>query len=540
MFTEESNDASLVLASLAGDRDAFTQIVSRYQSLVCSLAYSATGSLPQSEDLAQETFVAAWREMKQLREPDKLRSWLCGVARNIISNSWRRNKREPVQGAEPIESTREFFAPETPTPERVIQREEEAILWCSLERIPETYREPLILFYRQGESIQRVAEQLELSEDAVKQRLSRGRKFLADEVTAFVEGTLKQSTPGRAFTLGAMASLPIFATSASAATIGSSAMKGSAIAKSFSLVAVFTTVIGPVVGLLGAYLGMRASINATRTPRERKYVVQMAKVIMAVSVLFNLVLFAYIGASVKWGKHHTALVVVAGIAIPLIYTAWLLIMVVRHNRRLREIRREEKELHPEAFENEIKPGEATEYRSRRTLFGLPLIHIRNGRPGEKSQPAVGWIAIGQRAYGILFAAGGVAIGGISMGGLSIGILSVGGASVGLLALGGIAFGGLAWGGAAVGIIASGGIAIAWLGAQGGLAVAHDFALGSLAVATHANDGAAKEFFDRFSWMDMRHSGKRNLVTTLGWLPLILSVVVWQVMDKHKRRKQSRR
>jgi hypothetical protein len=46
------NDAELVTASLSGDRDAFGLIVSRYQSLVCSLAYSATGSLSQSEDLA--------------------------------------------------------------------------------------------------------------------------------------------------------------------------------------------------------------------------------------------------------------------------------------------------------------------------------------------------------------------------------------------------------------------------------------------------------------------------------------------------------
>ena len=49
-----NNDAELVGGTLAGNRDAFTQIVARYQSLICSLAYSATGSLGQSEDLAQE------------------------------------------------------------------------------------------------------------------------------------------------------------------------------------------------------------------------------------------------------------------------------------------------------------------------------------------------------------------------------------------------------------------------------------------------------------------------------------------------------
>jgi DNA-directed RNA polymerase specialized sigma24 family protein len=49
------SDSELVTLSLAGDRDAFGRIVTRYQTLLCSLAYSATGRFSQSEDLAQET-----------------------------------------------------------------------------------------------------------------------------------------------------------------------------------------------------------------------------------------------------------------------------------------------------------------------------------------------------------------------------------------------------------------------------------------------------------------------------------------------------
>src|ERR1700730_13952844 len=94
------NDADLVSESLAGNRDAFGQIVARYQSLVCSLAYSATGSLSQSEDLAQETFVTAWKQLGDLREREKLRAWLCGIARNLINNSLRKSGREPSHRAE--------------------------------------------------------------------------------------------------------------------------------------------------------------------------------------------------------------------------------------------------------------------------------------------------------------------------------------------------------------------------------------------------------------------------------------------------------
>ncbi len=64
-----ADDASLVAQSLAGRRDAFAQIVARYQSLICSVACSGTGSLNESEDVAQDTFVTAWKELHTLREP---------------------------------------------------------------------------------------------------------------------------------------------------------------------------------------------------------------------------------------------------------------------------------------------------------------------------------------------------------------------------------------------------------------------------------------------------------------------------------------
>src|SRR5882762_32260 len=104
MSATANNDAELVSGTLTGNRDAFGQIVSKYQSLICSLAYSATGSLGQSEDLAQETFITAWKRLRHLREPAKLRSWLCGIARNRINNSLRREGREPLSRAEPIEA----------------------------------------------------------------------------------------------------------------------------------------------------------------------------------------------------------------------------------------------------------------------------------------------------------------------------------------------------------------------------------------------------------------------------------------------------
>jgi RNA polymerase sigma factor (sigma-70 family) len=169
----ENSDAELVAGSLAGQHDAFRQIVERYQSLICSLAYCATGSLSESEDLAQETFVAAWAQLAELRERAKLRAWLCGITRNRIGKALRRDGREPAHAAEPIESVVGTQGSEPLPADCVISREEEAILWRSLESVPETYREAMVLFYRKHQSVEAVASALDLSKDAVKQRLSR-------------------------------------------------------------------------------------------------------------------------------------------------------------------------------------------------------------------------------------------------------------------------------------------------------------------------------------------------------------------------------
>jgi RNA polymerase sigma factor (sigma-70 family) len=267
------NDSDLVAASLSGDRDAFGQIVARYQSLVCSLAYSATGSLTHSEDLAQETFVAAWKSLGGLREPAKLRSWLCSIARNLTNNWLRIQGREPSHAAEPLEIIHDSPAPAPQPRDQTISNEEQAILWRSLERIPETYRQPLVLFYREHQSIEAVAEKLELSEENVRTRLSRGRKLLAEEVAAFVEGALARTKPGKTFTIAVLASLPAtMATSAKAATVGGAIAKGGSAIKG-------TVLIGSLGGLFASvgalYFNLRAEADNSKSKRERDFMQKM-------------------------------------------------------------------------------------------------------------------------------------------------------------------------------------------------------------------------------------------------------------------------
>ncbi len=503
MTAAASSDAELVAQTLAGNRDAFGRIVSRYQSLICSLAYSATGCLGHSEDLAQETFITAWTRLRHLREPQKLRAWLCGIARNCINSYLRGEGREPAAAAEPLDVLPETRAPEPLPPERAISREEEAILWRSLEHLPESYREPLVLFYREGQSIEQTAVLLELSEDAVKQRLARGRKLLADDVTAFVEGALRQTTPGRAFTLGVLVALPILTTSTKAAALGATAAKGSAMAKSAGLAGLFNAILGPAFMFLSLYFGYKLEREDARSPARREFITKYYRILVACIVMFLLAVFSltllgwplllksrpmlYVGLMIGLGVGY--IIVVAAL------TLWM-------RRCLRKIRQQE------IADNHPAPVFAPvfEYRSKLNLLGLPLVHIRL-RGGLDRGPVKGWFAAGDAAIGVIFAFGGLAIAPISFGGFAVGLLTLGGFAVGIVPLGGFSLGVWALGGLACGLQAFGGRAVGWTAAQGGLAIAHEVATGGVALARHANDAAAEAFMrDSTFWLCSRICG----------------------------------
>lgn len=274
------SDAQLVELSQDGNSDAFRQIVERYQSLICALTYSASGSFQASEDLAQVTFITAWCQLRNLREPGRLKSWLCSIARNVTVDSIRGLGRTPTARAKPLDSTSEIPGTE-PTPlDHVISKEEEAILWRSLGELPLLYREPLVLFYRQQQSVSQVAESLEVSEDVVRQRLSRGRAMLAEKVTAFVEGALRQTTPGRAFTVGVLAALPLLATPAKAATVG-------ATAKVASAGGLFQTILGIApIAALGGYIGFKMNRDARQSSQQSESVARFWRILVGCLLAF--------------------------------------------------------------------------------------------------------------------------------------------------------------------------------------------------------------------------------------------------------------
>lgn len=250
----------IVKSFQAGSRDAFAKLVQRYQNLVTSVAFANTGDLQRSEDIAQQAFLVAWQKQEELIDPDRFGGWIRGIANNLARNDRRLksnvNRTLTQAICEPVEPTEDV------TPDQLSSRREQSeLLWATLDRIPMEYREPLILYYREEHSVAAVAEQMGLTESAVKQRLKRGRAMVKQEIESMVENFLIETRPSANFSAGVMAAIPV-----AGSTLGSAALKAGAAIGAKATAGKLTTgltagAIGGGIGILGGLFGLFAGIG---------------------------------------------------------------------------------------------------------------------------------------------------------------------------------------------------------------------------------------------------------------------------------------
>jgi hypothetical protein len=125
-----------------------------------------------------------------------LRAWLAQIARHAALGHRRRQRGHGALEEAPD------LPDQSPTPDEFAASEEEAALVRdALTKLPEAYREPLILYYCESQSTKAVAEALGITEDAARQRLARGRELLRDRVAGLIESVLTRKRPSSIFTM---------------------------------------------------------------------------------------------------------------------------------------------------------------------------------------------------------------------------------------------------------------------------------------------------------------------------------------------------
>ena len=162
MPAEVSEDDGLVRAAVEGDRSAFGELYVRYARMVHAILLARVPP-KDAEDLVQDVFISAMRQLRGLRTAAAFRGWLGAIARNRAMDYFRRAREtEPVEEpAAPRGSANDAF-----------------LVLDAIRRLPEAYRETLILRLVEGMTGPEIADRTGLTADSVRVNLCRGMKKL--------------------------------------------------------------------------------------------------------------------------------------------------------------------------------------------------------------------------------------------------------------------------------------------------------------------------------------------------------------------------
>lgn len=162
----------------------FEQIVNENQKSIINFHYRFVGDRFEAENLAQDTFVKAYLKFRTLKNPKKIRSWLFSIARNVVIDSFRKNKnREIAFGNEIVENFVETTAStdfQTYLENDEISRELEKCI----DRLSAQDKTLIKLLYFEGFSYKEISQLLKINQNTLKSRLHRARLTLSEMIQA--------------------------------------------------------------------------------------------------------------------------------------------------------------------------------------------------------------------------------------------------------------------------------------------------------------------------------------------------------------------
>ena len=168
-----STDEAIVARVLAGDHAAFEAIVRRWQSPLINLAWRFCRDRARAEEMAQEAFLRAWRNLAQFRGDAAFSTWLFSLATNLYRTELRRIPATMLsldEIAEPPDPGIAGSALEDSSRDESLRR---AVL-----ALPPKYRDAILLFYFHEQDVPAAARTLRIPEGTIKARLFRGRELL--------------------------------------------------------------------------------------------------------------------------------------------------------------------------------------------------------------------------------------------------------------------------------------------------------------------------------------------------------------------------
>ena len=259
VYSESVND---IPRAAAGDRQAFVRLVEAYANTVTSIAMAISRDIHASQDIAQEVFLVAWRDMRKLRNPSSFLPWIRQITRNHAIEWLRARKGE--RGSDEILAA---AVDSRPIASEALEHDErQRIVNEVIDELPDDAREVVTLFYKEGRSVRQVAELLDLREDAVKKRLSRARSVIREEILERYGEVVKKSAPAMA--IAAFISTSVSTPAAAATTLAAKAAGATLGTK--LLAAAAGSFLGAALGIGGVLFGVRKNLERAIDDEERR------------------------------------------------------------------------------------------------------------------------------------------------------------------------------------------------------------------------------------------------------------------------------
>ncbi len=189
------NEAELIKSVMKGNPGDFTPLVEKYQSVVYGLAFSLTGDFSTAQDIAQETFITAYRKLSQLRRPERFPGWLKTITLNM-AGMWLR-KRKEVPFGEGEEERCVYDKP--PAVEGAEGKEFRQEIMKLVNALSEKARLPVMLCYLDDVPYKEAARFLGIKENTLRKRLHDVKARLQRQIVEMAGRTFQEHRLPRDF-----------------------------------------------------------------------------------------------------------------------------------------------------------------------------------------------------------------------------------------------------------------------------------------------------------------------------------------------------
>jgi RNA polymerase sigma-70 factor (ECF subfamily) len=164
-----------------GNKDSFGKLIEAYQTPVFNLAYRMLSNADEAEQAAQEAFIRAWTRLDSYNPQHKFSTWLLSITSNYCIDLIRKRKKQLLSLDGPLPPHPALTSEQSKGPEaQAVQGEEQEVVQVLLESLPEEYREAVVLRYWYDMSYDEIAEVMKTTVSAIKSRLFRARRQLAE------------------------------------------------------------------------------------------------------------------------------------------------------------------------------------------------------------------------------------------------------------------------------------------------------------------------------------------------------------------------